>query len=90
MRLFKNIFDITDENLILLRYLRDHPGFFIQEISNKFDFEYQTFYKHLIEWEKQGYFTSQPLPPQLGKPKRKYFLSEKGIKRLKAIESDEL
>lgn len=90
MRLPKDIFRVTKENKLFLRHLYHHPGFTIQEIIEKFSLTYTTFFKHLQEWEKQGYIIRKKLTPELGGTKYNYSLSEKARKELKELWSMEL
>ena len=90
MRLPKNIFKITKENKLFLKYLYHHPGFTIQEIIEEFSLVYITFFKHLQEWEKQGYITKDKLAPELGGTKFKYSLSEAARKEVEEIWDIEL
>jgi len=90
MRLHKDIFKITKENKIFLKYLYLHPRFVISEVIEEFELAYNTFFNHLQEWEAQGYIVKEKMPPKLGAVKFKYSLSEKAIELLKEIWDMEL
>ena len=90
MRIHKNIFKITKENIRFLYYLEHHPGFTINEVIEKFGLKYNTFHSHLQEWEAQGYITKKRLTPELGGTKFNYSLSEKAVKELEELFSLEL
>ena len=90
MRLPKDIFKVTKENKLFLRYLYNHPKFTIQEIVEEFCLTYTTIFKHLQEWERQGYIMREKLTPKLGGTKYTYSLSEKAVKELKELFSLEL
>ena len=85
MRLSKNIFKVTKENKLFLRYLYHHPGFTIQKIIEKFSLTYDATFKKLQEWENQGYIIRDKLTPELGGTKYTYSLSEKAIGELKEL-----
>jgi len=90
MRIPRDIFKVTKESKLFLQYLYLHPGFTIQEIIEKFFLTYTTLFKHLQEWERQGYIEKERLTPELGGIKFTYSLSEKAIKELKELFSLEL
>jgi DNA-binding MarR family transcriptional regulator len=90
MRIHKNIFKITKENLLFLQYLDHHPGFTINEVTEEFKLKYNTLHNHLQEWEAQGYIIKEKLPPELGATKFKYSLSVKARKELKELWKIEL
>jgi predicted transcriptional regulator len=90
MRLSKDIFKVTKENKLFLKYLYHHPRFTIQELIENFSIAYDTIFKKLKEWEKQGYIEKERLTPELGGYKFKYSLSEKAIIELKELFSMDL
>ena len=85
MKLHKNIFKITEDNIDFLLYLYEHPKFTVKDICKKFDLNYSTLFNHLKVWVNQGFIIEERLPPQLGKPKFKYSLSEKACEKLNEI-----
>jgi len=90
MRLHKDIFKVTRENKLFLKYLYHHPGFIINKVIEEFGLTYGALFAHLQTWEAQGYITKERLPPKLGAVRLKYSLSEKAIKELKEIWEMEL
>lgn len=87
MKLHKDFFKITDDNINFLLFLYKNPKFTVEDICVKFDFKYSTFFNHLKEWVKQGHIIEERQPPALGEIKYKYSLSEKSIRTLHAIKN---
>lgn len=85
MKLHKNIFKITEDNIKLLLYLYEHPQFTVESICEQFTLKYQTFFKYLKEWVNQGFIIEDRQPPALGQIKYKYSLSEGAIERLNML-----
>lgn len=86
MKLHKNIFQITEDNIDFFIYLLNHPKFTTREIGEVFNIGYQTLNKYLKQWEKQGFILRERQPNlELGGPKYKHLLSEKAVSKLKEI-----
>lgn len=90
MKLHRDIFKITKDNKLFLRYLYRHSGFSINELAKEFDMSYDALLKYLRIWEEQGYITKEKLAPKLGGTKYIYSLSEKAVKELKDMFSLQL
>ncbi|MFW9969337.1 MAG: hypothetical protein ACFFDF_03990 [Candidatus Odinarchaeota archaeon] len=82
MRLYKDIFKITEDNVNFLFYLYEHPQFTTDIICEKFKLNYPTFFKYLKIWVRQGFVIEERQPPALGEIKYRYSLSQKAIKKL--------
>lgn len=85
MKLHRNIFQETEDNLDFLLYLYKHSKFTITEVCNKFEISYQALFNHLTEWESRGYVLKEKQPPKLGGLKFKYSLSNAAKRRIKEI-----
>jgi predicted transcriptional regulator len=85
MKLFKNIFKVTEDNLNFLLYLLKNPNFTIADVCNQFNLGYQTLFNHITEWEKQDFIVKKRQHPELGAVKYKYSLSGKAKKELEKI-----
>ena len=85
MKLHRDIFKITKDNKLFLRYLYRHPRFTIIELTKEFHLTYDTLLKGLRKWEEQGHITKEKLAPKLGGTKYKYLLSEKARHELEEI-----
>jgi predicted transcriptional regulator len=80
------ILKITEDNINLILYFYQHPQFTVENICEKFEFQYQTFFRVLKEWVKQGYIIEERQPPVLGEIKYKYSLSEIAIDKLMGLQ----
>jgi predicted transcriptional regulator len=86
MKLYKDIFQITENNIDFFIYLLTHPEFTTNEIGEVFSIKYQILNKYLKLWEKQGFIVREGIPNlELGGPKFKHRLSEMAVNKLKEI-----
>ena len=85
MRLSKDIFDVTEDNVKFLRYLRKNPKSFISDICEEFHLGKNNLSTRLNQWEEQEYILKERITPKLGGKRYHYSLSDKAIEKLETL-----